>query len=382
MTDLEKILQQYGNDRRQQQKVSETLHGMARRQRRRVLMACTVLLLTTTVWSILKMTSTHQDDAVIVAQQEKPATTQYYGEEPTTQSPSLLSHPDKKRPTPTTANSLQDTNSQQNDTTIHHYEPLPSSIATYQQPDSDDIRQTEIKYPQDSHQPVIQPFDNNEIILADNHVTIPSDNEENRFHFTASIGASALPKIGNGTVHQDNYSSFNYDLNSHTSFSPNVTLAANVGVGYAIPLGDKHGFEVGIGLSGYSHQGEITTYSIESTTSIHDNGIDGGGTETSYYVSHNEAFNTFSLYASLPLTFILKKQKANDLGWNMSITPSHSLVFSRTFGNKSILNPWRLTMGLGLTFHRGLVRRVSVTANLLPLYTSSNLHELGLEIGF
>ena len=379
MTDLENILQQYGDDRRQQQKVSETLHGMARRQKRLVLMACTVLLLTTTVWSILKMTSPHRDDAVIVAQQEKPAATQYHGEEPTPQSPSPLSHPETKRTTPTTTRPLQDTNSKQNDTAIHHYEPIPSSIATFLQPDSDDIRQTEVPQLQDSHQPVIQPFDNNDIILADNPVTIPSDNEGNRFHFTASIGASALPKIGNNAVSvnvpQGSLNSLTDEPNSHTSISPNATLAANVGIGYAIPLGKRHGLEVGIGLSGYSLQGEITTISI-----------DFDGIETSDYVSHHEPFNTFNLYASLPFAFILKSPKMDKPGWNMSITPSHSLLSSRSIGShgadKSILNPWRLTMGLGLTFPRGLVRRVSVTANLLPLYTSSNLHELGIEIGF
>jgi hypothetical protein len=50
--------------------------------------------------------------------------------------------------------------------------------------------------------------------------------------------------------------------------------------------------------------------------------------------------------------------------------------------NKSVLNPWRLTMGLGLALPRGFIRRLSLTANLLSLYTSSSLHEIGIEIGF
>lgn len=387
MTDLENILQQYGEDKRQQQNVSDTLHGIARRQRRRLLMACSVLLIATTVWSIYKLTSPHQNDAVIIAQQENPTTTQSHNQETTHKSPSTLTHHETKHPTTAiypTSKPVQESDSQQSDATIHLNEPDLSPIATNQQLECTDSTQHETTPPQNLHQPIIQQFDNKETFIADNHLTIPSDNEGNRFRFTASIGASAMPRIGNSTtgdiVIQNGNNSIDESQNIQAKMTPIATLAANVGVNYSILLGKQHGLEVGVGLSGYSHQGEITVYDIG--TSFNSEGI----VETTYSASNHKAYNTFSLYASLPLTFILKTPKANDLGWNMSITPSHSLISSRTIGingtNKPIINPWRLTLGLGLTFKRGLVRHMSVTANLLPLYTSTNLHEFGIEIGF
>jgi hypothetical protein len=160
--------------------------------------------------------------------------------------------------------------------------------------------------------------------------------------------------------------------------SPSSTLAANVGVNYAIPLGERQGLELGIGLSGYSHQTEVTTYNIGTV-----DGIDGNDNTTILPVDKPEIYSIFSLYASLPLTFNIKP-KGSNIGWNMSITPSHSLVNSLTYGTLmgNRLNPWRLTMGLGVALPRGMVRRLSLTANLLSLYTSSSLHEIGIEIGF
>ena len=46
------------------------------------------------------------------------------------------------------------------------------------------------------------------------------------------------------------------------------------------------------------------------------------------------------------------------------------------------LNPWRLTLGVGILFPKKYLHRVSLVANLLPLYISYPIHEIGIEIGF
>lgn len=377
---LEDILQQYGADRRQQQQAADNLHGLARLQKRRALMVCTAILLATTVWAVYQFALPQQTPNVIIARQDVPSVPQTPSQEQTQQSIPTTTQHKTKHTSFSTLPIPEPTVPQEYDIPYENTEP-PAIAITQQALDTDTLH---TKTPNTIEPPLpdVQPIYIQEPLLADNPVILPSDNEGKRFHFTASIGASALPGIGADDVNtiENTLHSISGTSNSYTSMSPSSTLAANVGVNYAIPLGERQGLELGIGLSGYSHQAEVTTYNIGIV-----DGIDGTDNTTIYPAGKPEIHSTFSLYASLPLTFNFRP-KGKDIGWNLSLTPSHSIATSNMLGNltgnKSILNPWRLTMGLGLALPRGFIRRLSLTANLLSLYTSSSLHEIGIEIGF
>ena len=377
---LEDILQQYGADRRQQQQAADNLHGLARQQKRRALMVCTAILLATTVWAVYLFALPQHTSNVIIARQEVPSVPQTPSQEQTQQSIPTTTQHKTKHTSSSTIPIPEPTVPQEYDIPYENTEP-PAIAITQQALDTDTLH---TKTPNTIEPPLpdVQPIYIQEPLLADNPVILPSDNEGKRFHFTASIGASALPRIGADDVNtiENTLHSISGTTNSYTSMSPSSTLAANVGVNYAIPLGERQGLELGIGLSGYSHQAEVTTYNIGIV-----DGIDGTDNTTIYPAGKPEIHSTFSLYASLPLTFNFRP-KGKDIGWNLSLTPSHSIATSNMLGNltgnKSILNPWRLTMGLGLALPRGFIRRLSLTANLLSLYTSSSLHEIGIEIGF
>ena len=377
---LEDILQQYGADRRQQQQAADNLHGLARQQKRRALMVCTAILLATTVWAVYLFALPQHTSNVIIARQEVPSVPQTPSQEQTQQSIPTTTQHKTKHTSSSTLPIPEPTVPQEYDIPYENTEP-PAIAITQQALDTDTLH---TKTPNTIEPPLpdVQPIYIQEPLLADNPVILPSDNEGKRFHFTASIGASALPRIGADDVNtiENTLHSISGTTNSYTSMSPSSTLAANVGVNYAIPLGERQGLELGIGLSGYSHQAEVTTYNIGIV-----DGIDGTDNTTIYPAGKPEIHSTFSLYASLPLTFNFRP-KGKDIGWNLSLTPSHSIATSNMLGNhtrnKSVLNPWRLTMGLGLALPRGFIRRLSLTANLLSLYTSSSLHEIGIEIGF
>ncbi len=377
---LEDILQQYGADRRQQQQAADNLHGLARQQKRRALMVCTTILLATTVWAVYQFALPQQTSNVIIARQEVPSVPQTPSQEQTQQSIPTTTQHKTKHTSSSTLPIPEPTVPQEYDIPYENTEP-PAIAITQQALDTDTLH---TKTPNTIEPPLpdVQPIYIQEPLLADNPVILPSDNEGKRFHFTASIGASALPRIGADDVNtiENTLHSISGTTNSYTSMSPSSTLAANVGVNYAIPLGKRQGLELGIGLSGYSHQAEVTTYNIGIV-----DGIDGTDNTTIYPAGKPEIHSTFSLYACLPLTFNFRP-KGKDIGWNLSLTPSHSIATSSMLGNhtrnKSVLNPWRLTMGLGLALPRGFIRRLSLTANLLSLYTSSSLHEIGIEIGF
>ncbi|MBR6417806.1 MAG: hypothetical protein IKS36_03260 [Bacteroidales bacterium] len=68
MNDLEEILQQYGNDRRQQQYAAEHLRRLARRQRRVLAtVACIAVIVVASVWTAIHPSKQPSDEGVIVA---------------------------------------------------------------------------------------------------------------------------------------------------------------------------------------------------------------------------------------------------------------------------------------------------------------------------
>lgn len=77
--------------------------------------------------------------------------------------------------------------------------------------------------------------------------------------------------------------------------------------------------------------------------------------------------------------------------WRLGMMKDYRGYCMRTLRNRCIdilrqqrhdLIPWRLTLGVGILFPKRFPRKFSPVGNLLPLYTSQPLHEIGIEIGF
>ena len=215
-------------------------------------------------------------------------------------------------------------------------------------------------------------------------VNVPS---RSRLHFTASVGASTLSKTSSG-MNDPNLTGLNSTTNN-ISITPTNAYSANVGVAYTVASYSRSHLDVGISLSGYSQQGNLHIHdeqhlyvsAMESNSfSAHD---EHGMTTIPNNTDEYYTFNTLSLYASVPLSLSLHPRRYNKAGWQLSLTPAHNLVATRHVGHFSAtaLNSWKLTVGIGVALPNSVIRHISLTANLLPLYTSASLHEFGIEFG-
>ena len=172
--------------------------------------------------------------------------------------------------------------------------------------------------------------------------------------------------------------------NSYSTITPSHSLSAAIGMAYTLASNDSRHFDLGVGISGYAQQGNLLIHSVGYAESA---GFIGYTTNDNIPNITDEHYNinTFSLYASLPLTLSLHPRGDQRIGWQFSLTPAHNISSTRLLGNLSKLyspNPWRLTLGIGMTLPYKALHHVSLTANLLPLYTASSLHEFGIEVGF
>lgn len=198
-----------------------------------------------------------------------------------------------------------------------------------------------------------------------------------RFRFTASIGASY-----SGRTSLDRYDTDvpEYGLNSIDGMAegsslhvtPQWSLMARVGMNYTIVQNERHHLDVGIGLDGYTMQNEVRETTITSGLSLADDvQID------------NRTYNVSAqcLYLDLPLVWNTHHHGADKMGWQYSLTPAREL-FTFNMPDAVYINPWKLTLGLGITIPRCALKSVSLTANVLSTYKYHQMHELGIILGF
>ena len=388
--DIEKILQQYGADRRQQQQLSDTLHRMARRQRRGVLALCTVVLLVATVWTLRQQATPQRLDGAPIAHRESPTDPLFDNTTPKPQTTTPTGGPES---TPTAAPA----NNQQRRAVLQPESHTHCELAVAETPIADpdghsgsgDNAEPEVAPYLEAPTPeipvpespihVVNPYESEGLLLADNAVYPLSDTPDRRIRLAASVGASVFPNAGGAAVVGIEQNGLLDDGASFRRVMPSTTFSAHVGVNYSIPLGGRHGLDVGVGVSGYTYLEDMTEFTI--TNQHGDDGIDPIVSP----VGEPRTSTTFKLYASVPFAFHFKT-RGKVPGWNLSITPSHILTTSRALTvmapNVPVINPWRLSAGIGVALPHGFVRRVSLAVNLLPFYTSSSIHEIGIEIGF
>lgn len=391
--DIEKILQQYGEDKRQQQHIADNLHRMARRQSQRRIGIAGVAVLLLCVTLTIRLLSPRHTDVPTTASTQKvsvPKTdsivypsinnTPSYTSTPAYSKPRMNGTSTELYKLPTDDNAVAD--SHQPDA-IHN----PDDTAKQQNSDTE-ILSTDIEKNIIEHSASLQELfaeQTNTVTIPNNINNITSHPEVNakRISFISSINASALSNgsIGYAEGIMTNDMTFNAG-ESFSSINPDFTLSANVGASYAIASIRNSRLDVGLSFSGHLQQGTISDYTVGLEA---DNLVNTD--EIQYVLSNQEhSYNSFDLFANIPITlnfFPLGKDKT---GWSVNITPAHSIVRSHTLGassaNPFVVNPWKLNVGLGIVLPRKVIRRVAITANLLPLYTSRSIHEIGFEIGF
>lgn len=391
--DIEKILQQYGEDKRQQQHIADNLHRMARRQSQRRIGIAGVAVLMLCVTLTIRLLSPQHTDVPTTASTQKVSVpkTDSIVYPSINNTPSYTSTPAYSKPR-TNGTSTEPYTLPTDDNVVadsHQPDASHNPDSTVKQQNSDtETLSTDIEKNIIEHSASLQELfaeQTNTVTIPNNINNIPSHPEVNakRINFISSINASALSNgsIGYAEGIMTNDMTFNAG-ESFSSINPDFTLSANVGASYAIASIRNSRLDVGLSFSGHLQQGTISDYTVGLEA---DNLVNTD--EIQYVLSNQEhSYNSFDLFANIPITlnfFPLGKDKT---GWSLNITPAHSIVRSHTLGassaNPFVVNPWKLNVGLGIVLPRKVIRRVAITANLLPLYTSRSIHEIGFEIGF
>lgn len=379
--DIEKILQQYGEDKRRQQHIADNLHRMARRQsQRRIGIAGVAVLLLCVTLTIRNLSQQQDSKPIIVATQKVSTPKTEVLPYPTNEFPhSETPHHSKPRGKgifhlPDNDNTLAESNLTDNIPLFDTAEPQTGIAAAM--PTNSGNANTAILPP------------TTELInttpLPNAIASVTTNDNANRISFISSINASTVSSssIGYAEVNMTNEIISNVG-ETFSSINPDFTLSANVGASYAIASIRNSRLDIGLSLSGRAQQGTVNDYTVDN---VSNNFTDNSDNLLTIQPNGNRPYISFDLFANVPITlnfFPLGKDKT---GWSVNITPAHSIVRSHTLGASSaspfVVNPWKLNIGLGIVLPRKVIRRVAITANLLPLYTSRSIHEIGFEIGF
>lgn len=379
--DIEKILQQYGEDKRQQQHIADNLHRMARRQsQRRIGIAGVAVLLLCVTLTIRNLSQQQDSKPIIVATQKVSTPKTEVLPYPTNEFPhSETPHHSKPRGKgifhlPDNDNTLAESNLTDNTPLFDTAEPQTGIAAAM--PTNSGNANTAILPP------------TTELInttpLPNAIASVTTNDNANRISFISSIIASTVSSssIGYAEVNMTNEIISNVG-ETFSSINPDFTLSANVGASYAIASIRNSRLDIGLSLSGRAQQGTVNDYTVDNASN---NFTDNSDNLLTIQPNGNRPYTSFDLFANVPITLNFFPLGKDRTGWSLNITPAHSIVRSHTLGASSatpfVVNPWKLNVGLGIVLPHKVIRRVAITANLLPLYTSRSIHEIGFEIGF
>ena len=389
MEDIENILQQYGVDRRQQQDATNRIMHLARRQRTVVAaMSCIAVLLLTTVLTARRLTTPQPAENVTIARQSRPmpnidapqqtfVTVTDGTSSVTSTQKSVVGKANKKSPVVPV---LQVDNYEE--TNIAQYSEQPSVQET-------DSSNSQI-LPTEQATPPFHIY--NSLLTNDNSQNIdfynqsfdhPTTDSDGRLNFTASVGAFAMSRYGLDASEVVSITGVGVSNMSYTVAAPLNSFSANMGMTYTVLKKEKVSSHVGLVLCGQAQQGEIVYYNLEP---ISGNGVEGFVYQMVENTDERQSYSTFSLYAGVPIIVDLQPSGSNEVGWSLSLTPAHTVFTPSSLGGVNsdvfVPNPWKLTLGVGVSLPRRFLRRISVTANLLSISKSMSLHEVGIEIGF
>lgn len=369
MNDLEEILQQYGNDRRQQQYAAEHLRRLARRQRRVLAtVACIAVIVVASVWTAIHPSKQPSDGGVIVAK-DMPVSVKVSDTTLAIQDPPVEAerHVDIVEK-PVIAQNEEPVIAQNNES-----EAPIDSPDTMMQVDEQTIPTPPLLVQLSPSDLDIQEWDAG---------TLPSKTGS-RIDFTASVGASAMSSLSLGYAGGFNPSDFN-EATPLAAFNPHNSFSASVGMNYTVMKQERFTSHIGVVVSGHVQHGDMVNYDENGMSFL---GIDGNTTPSQMtdVAGETTPYNIFSLYAGIPLAIEMQPHGNDATGWSLSLTLAHSLFTPDIFGGRTyggfVPNPWKLTLGVGMLFPRSFPYSININANLLSVSKSSSIYEIGIEIG-
>lgn len=379
MSSIEEILQQYGHDQRQQQEAARRLRRRAWRQ---TAVAC--IAVAAAIGSVVFF-------RLYDAPQYEPLTAQLQPTTPTTPQqtanaplPASITH-NVTRSAIHNPNTIIITMADTPDSGLTTADTLPSSAQTLA-PIS-----PALPIPSVAEPPATVPLIETSHLPTSPTTYIAMATPDRRLHFTATIGASTIQSINPHLSDRENNifpNTNGYLQNSYSGYSttiPKSSIHADVGMSYTLAANDKRHFDIGLSLSSYGQQDEVIIYRYENYSIFHSN-------DAIIDVIKDKVSNktSLSLFVSVPLTLNMHPHRNHTAGWQLSLTPAHNIISTshstditdNIFQDHYNINPWKLTFGIGMTLPYSIIRHISLTANLLPIYQYYNIHEFGIQVGF
>lgn len=374
MNDLEQLLKQYGEDRRQQDALAGSLRHKARQQRRTVaIVGCLALI---SAIGLLVWEPVPPQAEVFVAES--------HGGTATTESKAKPAH---QAPAPTihVAKAKMETAVRQSAIASEVIaEPIAENCAEQLQiTPVEDIAQGETYYtlPNIEDAPaMLYPLD-----LAE--ANLPMADQRLRFSAmltanTTGVATQNWDVIGSNQLGIDEITD---DASSTFSAKPLQMVSGNVGVDVTVASNSRSRLAVGLAVEGYWERVDMSV-TQKRLYYIKGSGYQGT-TGDSYAINvftRNATETICGLNLALPFSWNFHPNGNAKAGWQIRLSPAYNILTSSYLSARygMYLNPWKLNVGLGLVLPKGAVKNVGFTANLLPMYQNGLLHEFGVSIGF
>lgn len=373
MNDLEQLLKQYGEDRRQQDSLAGSLRHKARHQRRVVaIVGCLVLISTIgiSVWNYAPPQA-----EVIVAENHDGTATADSKANPAHQDPAPTIHVAKANlGTTVVQNTLvaEDTAEPISENCAEQLQITPvedfAQVETYTLPNIEDA--PAMLYPLD---------------LAE--ANLPMADQRLRFSamLTANTTGAATQNwdvIGNNQLGIDEITD---DASTTFSAKSLQMVSGNVGVDVTVASNRSSRLSVGVAMEGYLGRVDVATtqkklYQIKGAGPH----FASGDTYIINIFTRTATKTLCGLNLALPFSWDFHPKGTAEIGWQLRLSPAYTILTSdyQSARYGIYLNPWKLNVGLGVVLPKGLVKNVGFTANLLPMYQRGMLHEFGISIGF
>ena len=370
MNDLEQLLKQYGEDQRLQDSMADKLRRKARLQRRWAAIVGCVVIMSAIGLAIWNPEPLPQTEIIVAENNGDNAAIVEPGAAPT--SKVLASIPqvaEKHKESATSQMIPAEENIEQPkfDEYIAQLQPTPVEGHTHDSTSAPlDMDDSYIDY---------QTF---YLAKADGPET------DSRLRFSAMLGVNTTgASVAEWNTQGGDLGTSEYGLDAHRTFSakPLQMLRGNVGVTYTLVDNRRSRMEAGVSVEGFWHRADV----VVSTTQKFE--IKGNRNPGGYSVNVSKRTSVESLCGinvGLPLRWSYFPKGDKKTGWMMSVFPAYNLMTSKymgtTYGHG--VNVWKLELSLGVVLPKGIVKNISATANLLPLYQHCDLHEIGVSIGF
>lgn len=360
---IEDLLNQYGDNLRQQQRAVAKVKGMARRAA--VVRTCSVCVVLF-VGLLVGLRHTQPSQPLVAATETaQDATSATLVTEQTHAQPSDSREVSKKPMLAAVPDSEPES------------DPIPLSSDLDVPPPSHPTPKTDVRLEEPSATPDELLWERPrlyDVDIAPNDVTW-KDESGSRLRFSFAIGGSVMG--GNDLyAHRSEFpiAEDGIGINSITDAepsdiqyaTPSGSYSVQAAVTYALVQSEKRDLNLGVGLDGSSIQSEV---------------VSGEYRDGAYVWVGRSSESTHVLYLNTPLSYRIHPRGADRLGWQCGISPARQL-FAFNEPPAVSINPWKLTLGFGIVLPRGAVRSISLTANLLSTYEYHRMHEFGISLGF